>query len=363
MSSSTALIASRAALEDLLAELQGESAIGIDTEFLRERTYRAELCLVQMTTRRDPVCVDPIALGDLEPLRTTFNDGGPLKVLHSGRQDLEVLIPLVDQIAPLFDTQIAASLAGFPAQVGYAELVRRLLGTELPKGQTRTDWSRRPLSPEQVDYALDDVRYLLPLREILVGNIEKLGRSAWLAEDLESLQDPSKLQVDPERAWLRFKGVSAWDEGRKNLLRSLAAWRERRAISRNRPRGWILDDAVLREIVQCVPRSIDELSRIAEIPEGVVKHSGEEILGMIQSAGIDHPPPPLPKRERPNPEFVAAVKRLAGVAQAIAKELEIASEVLATRKDLEDIAAGRDIAGVLGGWRSEVLADRLKAAI
>lgn len=363
MSSSTALIASRPAVEDLLSELQGESAIGIDTEFLRERTYRAELCLVQMTTRREPVCIDPIALGDLEPLRATFNDGGPLKVLHSGRQDLEVLIPLVGQIAPLFDTQIAASLAGFPAQVGYAELVRRLLGTELPKGQTRTDWSRRPLSPEQIDYALDDVRYLLPLREILVRDIEKLGRSAWLAEDLEALQDPSKLQVDPDRAWQRFKGVSAWDEGRKALLRSLAAWRERRAISRNRPRGWILDDGVLREIVQSVPRSIEDLSRIAEIPEGVVKHSGEEILGLIQSAGIDHPPPPLPKRERPDPAFVATVKTLSSVAQTIAKELDIASEVLATRKDLEDIASGRDVVSVLGGWRSEILADRLRAAL
>ncbi len=363
MPSSTALIASHSALEDLLAELQGESAIGIDTEFLRERTYRAELCLVQMTTRQEPVCIDPITLGDLEPLRSTFNQGGPLKVLHSGRQDLEVLTPLVGPVAPLFDTQIAASLAGFPAQVGYAELVRRLLGTELPKGQTRTDWSRRPLSPEQVEYARDDVRYLLPLREALLADIDRLGRSAWLEEDQLALQDPSVLQIDPDRAWQRFKGVSAWDEGRKGLLRSLAAWRERRAIARNRPRGWILDDAVLRDIVQIVPRSMDDLVRIPAMPEGVVKHSGEDLLAMIQAAGIDHPPPPLPKRERPDPAFVATVKRLSGVTQTIAKELDIASEVLATRKDLEDIAAGRDAASVLGGWRADILADRLRAAI
>ncbi|MGA1422977.1 MAG: ribonuclease D [Steroidobacteraceae bacterium] len=363
MPSSTALIASHSALEDLLAELQDESAIGIDTEFLRERTYRAELCLVQMTTRQEPVCIDPITLGDLEPLRSTFNQGGPLKVLHSGRQDLEVLTPLVGPVAPLFDTQIAASLAGFPAQVGYAELVRRLLGTELPKGQTRTDWSRRPLSPEQVEYARDDVRYLLPLREALLADIDRLGRSAWLEEDQLALQDPSVLQIDPDRAWQRFKGVSAWDEGRKGLLRSLAAWRERCAIARNRPRGWILDDAVLRDIVQIVPRSMDDLVRIPAMPEGVVKHSGEELLAMIQAAGIDHPPPPLPKRERPDPAFVATVKRLSGVTQTIAKELDIASEVLATRKDLEDLAAGRDAASVLGGWRADILADRLRAAI
>jgi len=273
------------------------------------------------------------------------------------------LMPLVGQVAPLFDTQIAASLAGFPAQVGYAELVRRLLGTELPKGQTRTDWSRRPLSPEQVEYARDDVRFLLPLREALLVDIDRLGRRAWLEEDQLALQDPAMLQVDPDRAWQRFKGVSIWDEGRQALLRSLAAWRERRAIARNRPRGWILDDGVLREIVQSVPRSLDQLARIPEMPDGVVKHSGEELLAMIEAAGIDHPPPPLPKRERPDPAFVATVKALSSVAQSIAKELDIASEVLATRKDLEDIAAGRDAASVLGGWRAEVLADRLRAAI
>ena len=363
MPSSTALIASRPALEDLLAELQGESAIGIDTEFLRERTYRAELCLVQMTTRREPVCIDPIALGDLDPLRATFNHSGPLKVLHSGRQDLEVLMPLVGQVAPLFDTQIAASLAGFPAQVGYAELVRRLLGTELPKGQTRTDWSRRPLSPEQVEYARDDVRYLLPLREALLIDIDRLGRRAWLEEDQLALQDPAMLQVDPDRAWQRFKGVSAWDEGRQTLLRSLAAWRERRAIARNRPRGWILDDTLVREIVLRIPRSRDGLAQIEGMPEAVVKHSGDELLGLIEAARVPDPAPPLPKRERPDPALIARTKRLSEVTQATAQELDIAPEVLATRRVLEEIARGNDPATALGGWRAGVLADRLRAAV
>ena len=363
MSSSTSLISSRIALEDLLGALQGESSIGIDTEFLRERTYRAELCLVQMTTPQGPVCIDPIALGELELLRDTFGANGPLKVLHSGRQDLEVLMPLVGQVAPLFDTQVAAALGGFPAQVGYAELVRRLLGTELSKGQTRTDWSRRPLSPEQIEYALDDVRFLLPLRETLLESIEKLGRSGWLEEDLAELQDPRTFSVEPEKAWQRFKGVQSWDEGRLRLLQSLAAWRERRAIARNRPRGWILDDAVVREIVQIVPRSIEALAKITAMPEGVVKHSGEELLGFITAADISEPPPPLPRRERPDPELLARVKRLAEILQGVAKELDVAAEVLATRKDLEDIASGKDSTHVLGGWRATVLADRLNSAL
>lgn len=362
MSSSTALIESPAALEDLIGRLDDE-ALALDTEFLRERTYRAELCLLQLASSHEAVCVDPLALADLGLLRPTLGVGGPVKILHAGRQDLEVLAPVVGAIAPLFDTQIAAALAGFPAQVGYAELVRRLLDRELPKGQTRTDWSRRPLSPEQIEYALDDVRYLHALRDRLLAELARLGRESWLVEDLEALQDPKLLIIDPDKAWQRFKGTQGWDEGRMTLLRTLAAWRERRAISKNRPRGWILDDAVLREIVQRVPRDRSALAQIPEIPEGVVKHSGDEILGLVEGAGIDHPAPPLPRRERPDPALVSRTKRLSQVVQALAQELAIAPEVLATRKDLEDIARGEDAAQTLCGWRAELLAERLRAVL
>lgn len=362
MSSSRALIASRAALEDLLGDLQDESAIGIDTEFLRERTYRAELCLLQLTTRHGPVCLDPLAFEDLRVLAGVLGGGAP-KVMHAGRQDLEVLLPVIGPLAPVFDTQVAAALAGHPAQIGYAELVRRLLGTDLPKGQTRTDWSRRPLTPEQVDYALDDVRYLLPLRDALGGELDRLGRSTWLAEDLAALEDPRMLEIDPEQAWRRFKGVEEWDAGRLALLRALAAWRERRAIARNRPRGWILEDGVLREVVMRVPRDRSALARIAEMPEGVVKHSGDELLALIEAAGIAEPLPPLPPRTRPDPALLARVKRLAAIVQALATELAMASEVLATRKDLEAIARGDAPEETLGGWRAALLADRLRAAL
>lgn len=362
MPSSSALVASPAALEDLIGRLSGE-AIGLDTEFLRERTYRAELCLLQLTSSTGPVCVDPLALSELDPLRRVLGAEGPLKVLHAARQDLEVLLPVVGPVAPLFDTQIAAALAGFPAQVGYAELVRRLLELELPKGQTRTDWSRRPLSPEQVDYALDDVRYLLPLREQLLEQLDRLGRLGWLAEELAALEDPALLAVDPTKAWQRFKGVEAWDEGRLTLLRTLAEWRERRAIARNRPRGWILDDAVMREILQRVPRDREQLARIEGMPEGVVKHSGEDILALIDAAHIADPPPALPRRERPDPQLLARTKRLAQVVQDIAQELSLAAEVLATRRDLERIARGEEIAEVLQGWRTEALADRLRQSL
>ncbi len=360
MSSSTPLISTQTALEDLLAALSGSTEIGIDTEFLRERTYRAELCLLQLTTPHGPVCVDPIALPELAPLGALLG-AGPLKVLHAGRQDLEVLLPFTGPVRPLFDTQVAAALAGHPAQIGYGELVKRLLARELPKAHTRTDWSRRPLSVEQIDYALDDVRYLLPLRELLLEKLGALGRLDWLTEELAELQDPTNLAIDPERAWQRFKGMQGLDAGRQTLLQDLAAWRERRAIARNRPRGWILDDAVLREVVYRVPRDPQQLASIEAMPEAVVRNSGEELLALIAAAGIADPAPPLPRRERPDPAFVARVKRLSSAAQSIALEHELAAEVLVTRRVLEEIAAGRKALDTLRGWRRALLAARLDA--
>ena len=180
VSSHAKIITTATGLQDLLGDLAGETAIGLDTEFMRERTYRAELCLLQLTTRSGPMCIDPLALPDLSPLAAVLGAAGPPVVLHAGRQDLEVLAPTLGSMAPLFDTQIAAALCGHPSQVGYAELVRRLLGHEVPKGQTRTDWSRRPLSIEQIEYALDDVRHLLPrLKPASLARVSLLFPDPW----------------------------------------------------------------------------------------------------------------------------------------------------------------------------------------
>lgn len=353
------LIDTPAALEDLVGQLASESALGMDTEFMRERTYRAELCLLQVTVADEPHCIDPLALEALTPLKSVMASPRTEKILHSARQDLEVLWPLTGPLTAVFDTQIAAALAGFAAQIGYAELVKRLLGVELTKGQTRTDWSRRPLSAAQVEYALDDVRYLRAIRDHLEERLEHLGRVDWLREDLLKLVEPAALQPDPSRAWQRFKGISQFDEGRQRLLKALAEWRERRAIQKNRPRGWILDDAFIKEITEKVPRDMHTLAQIPGLPEGIVKHSGEELCALIADAAIEHPAPPLPKRERPDPAIVQRTKYLGDKLKRRAAELEIVSEVLATRKELEALATGRPLDQVLGGWRLTVLADVL----
>ena len=352
-----------AAVTDLAARLATQAAVGLDTEFLRERTYRAELCLAQVSAADDAVCVDPIAVRDLSALAGPLTAPGVLKVMHASRQDLEVLLPAVGLVQPVFDTQIAAALGGFAAQVGYAELVRRLLGLDLPKAHTRTDWSHRPLSPEQIEYALDDVRHLMVLKTSLEERLDKLGRGAWLAEELAGLADARSLGTDPEEAWRRLKGLRSLDPGRERLARSLAAWRERRAMERNRPRGWILDDAVLRELIARVPRSLEELGSVAEMPAGVLRHCGRELLACIAAAEVPNPAPPIDTRQRPDPVKSALVKKLAAINQAMAAELGLGPEVLATRRDLERLAEGGQDIPALRGWRRAVIGERLLGAV
>jgi ribonuclease D len=348
-------------LTELAGLLAAADAFAVDTEFLRERTYRAELCLIQVATRDAAACVDPLLLGDLTALAGPLTAGPAVKVMHACRQDLEVLHPVAGVVGPVFDTQIAAALAGAPAQVGYADLVRRLLGCDLAKAHTRTDWSTRPLSPEQIEYALDDVRYLLPLKAHLEEDIERLGRTAWLQEELAALATAGNFGVDPQQAWLRVKGLHGLDAARQRLLQDLAAWRERRAIDRNRPRGWILEEGALREIVLRVPRTPAELAAIANLPPNLLKRCGEEILACVRAADIPDPPPPLDPRVRPDPARTALIRKLADLNQAIALALGMSPEVLTTRRELEQLADGRRDVPVLNGWRRSVVGERLVA--
>jgi ribonuclease D len=351
------------ALTAFAASAAHAPALALDTEFMREKTYRAELCLLQIADGANAVCIDPLAIADLSGLAPLLGAPGVVKIMHAARQDLEVLLPAVGMVQPVFDTQIAAALAGHPSQAGYAELVRRLLGVELAKAHTRADWSRRPLSAEEQEYALDDVRHLAALRASLLETLTAQGRVGWLEEELAALANPDALRVAPEDAWRKVKGLPSLDPARQQLVQSLAAWRERRADERNRPRGWILDDVSLREIVLRLPRSPEALTALPEMQESVVRKCGEELLTLVREAGISDPPPPLPRRERPDPAQLALVKRLADIAAEVAKGLEINAEVLATRRELEKLVAGRRDVSLLRGWRKEIVGERLLAAL
>jgi ribonuclease D len=355
-----------AMLADRLRSVTAPAAIGVDTEFLRERTYYAQLCLLQLSTGNDAFCVDTLALRsgtgaspDYTSLTAIMADDSVCKVLHAARQDLEVLWPHTGIVRNVFDTQLAAALAGAPAQIGYAALVEEHLQVRLHKTETRTDWSRRPLSTAQIEYALDDVRHLLPLRMLLSERLAKSGRTQWFAEDTQRAAEADNFQVDPEQAWRRIKGLGDLDEHRKRLAQVLAAWRERRAMSADRPRGWLLPDTALRDLVIRVPRSASDLAAISELPDGIRNNSGTQLLQLISDARVPQPAPPLPQRTRPEPEFVATVARLGDVTREVARELSVASEILATRRDMERIAAGERELLPLLGWRRKVIGERL----
>jgi ribonuclease D len=347
-------------LAELVERIAAVPWIALDTEFLRERTYRAQLCLLQLAAPGEALCVDPLAAMPLDALKPVLAGGAP-KILHAARQDLEVLWPVFGAVTPVFDTQVAAALTGLPAQIGYSELVRRLLGVELPKGQTRTDWSKRPLSEAQLAYAIDDVLHLAPLREQLLEQLDKLGRLAWLAEELAGVARADRLFIDPDKAHERLRWGGELDPDRARLLQRLAAWRERRAVEKDRPRTWILEDAALRALTLQVPRTNAELAQITELSPGFVERSGPAILQEIAAAALPARLPPPAPRSRPDPELQARVKRLSAIVHRRATELGLAAEVLATRRDLESIARGEADADVLSGWRNEVVGKELLA--
>ena len=360
---SLTLLSDNASIASLAERLARAPHIALDTEFLRERTYRPQLCLLQVATPDEEALVDPIAAESLAALTPVLTDPRIPKILHAARQDLEVLWPVFGSLHPVFDTQIAAGLAGMPAQIGYSELVRRLLGVELAKAETRTDWSRRPLSEAQLKYAVDDVRHLPGLRDALMDKLRELGRLDWLAEELHELADPERLFVNPETAVDRLRWQGELDPDRARLAQQLAAWRERRASDRDRPRSWILDDAGLRAMVLRPPRSMEDLTALTELPTGFVEHSGAEMLRIVREAKMPEDLPPPSVRERPDASHLARVKRLGSVLQQKATELAITPEVLATRRELESISRGNHEVDVLRGWRRAVLGEALLGAI
>jgi ribonuclease D len=357
------LVTTQAQLDTAVFRLQSAARLAIDTEFMRERTYYPQLCLVQVATDADCFLVDPLAGLDLEALHAVLADRSRVKILHAARQDLEVLqlggrpVP-----APVFDTQLAAALLGMPPQVGYAELVARTLGHSIDKAQTRTDWSRRPLTPEQLAYAADDVHHLLTLHTELAAALEAQGRSAWLAEDAAALDDAALYSTDPNEAWRRLKGIGRLRPTERAAARALAEWRERRAIAADRPRGWILSDEALLAIATLAPRSLEDLAQIRALPPAVSRKRGEELLELVAKAraAADELDVEVAPR-RPTSQENAAVARLQQVVRDEAAALGISPEVLATRRDIEALVfADRGESAVLRGWRRAVIGEKLK---
>jgi ribonuclease D len=352
-----------AALQDRVAAWPAGAAVAIDTEFVRERTYYPRLCLVQAAIGGEILLVDALAIPDGGALARDLAGAGRPKLVHAARQDIEALLPLTGTpLAPVFDTQQAAALLGFSAQAGYAELVREVLGVELAKGHARTDWARRPLSAEQLAYAADDVRYLAPLVDALEARLRAAGRRGWLDEESAALGDLALYRVEPEGAWRRLKGLERLEPRAFAAARALAAWRERRAMARNLPRGWILPDGAILELAAVRPRTREALARVAGVPAGTAARAADELLAAVaaEPGGDDRE---FEAAGRPGPEQLRLQKRLQARLGEFAKELAIQPEVLAARRELAALARGERDVPVMRGWRREVVGERLLAAM
>jgi ribonuclease D len=349
-------------LDTAVFRLQGARRIAIDTEFMRERTYWPQLCLLQVASDSDCCLIDPLAGLDLAPLYAALSDPSRPKILHAARQDLEVLLNASGQVpGPVFDTQVAAALLGLPPQVGYADLVARQLGHSIDKGQTRTDWSRRPLSDAQLAYAADDVHHLLQLYTELAAALAARGRAAWHQEECALLEDPQLYRTEPAEAWRRLKGLGRLRHAEQAAARALAAWREQRAIASDKPRGWILSDEALYGLATLMPASTGDLEQVRALPPATVRKRGDELLELVRTAresARDQPPSPVP--QRPTPEQTQRVARLQQRVKDVANGLGMSPEVLATRRDVEGMVLGSpEHSPLLRGWRREVIGQQL----
>jgi ribonuclease D len=351
-------------LRELCHSLAGTAWIVMDTEFLREKTYFPKFCLLQIAAPGIVACVDPLALEALDPLFELIFDPRIIKIFHSGRQDLEIFYHLRGKLpSPVFDTQIAAPLLGLGEQISYAGLVSELLGVNLTKSHSRTDWTRRPLSPEQLRYAADDVIYLEQAYLAMLPRLEKLGRMAWLEEDFAQLLDISNYQNPPESAWQRIGGVYQLKSKPLSIVQALAAWREQTARAQDLPRGWVLKDDALIDLARQQPATMDELKLVRGLDERMVKRQGAVICRIIQEATSRPPQAVDPKTRsgKKTAEQEAVLDLLMSVVRLRAAQNTLNATLLASRKDLEQLLDGDPQSRLLHGWRKTMVGEELAA--
>lgn len=357
------MIETTAALQDACRKLAQSEFVTVDTEFLRETTFWPILCLIQMASPDLEVIVDPMAKDiDLTPFFELMADTSVVKVFHAARQDLEIVYHLGKLIPhPIFDTQVAAMVCGFGDSISYDQLVQRTKNVQIDKSSRFTDWSRRPLSEKQLDYALADVTHLRDIYLSLKAKLESEGRTTWVAEEMAVLESTETYDMHPDDAWLRLKSRLRKPQ-ELAVLKYVTAWREREARSRNVPRSRVLKDDAIFEIAQQQPRDSEALGRLRTIPKGWERSSsGTAILDAVNTAVA------LPKTDMPQapkhshtPEGAqSAVELLKVLLRLISEKHGVAAKVIANSDDLDKIATEGEKAEVaaLSGWRRELFGE------
>ena len=351
------LITTSEALASFVDHLKQQPFIAVDTEFMRENTYWPELCLIQVASSEQAAAIDPLADIDLKPLLDLLVDNEEvLKVFHAGGQDLEIVHNLTGKTPhPLFDTQIAAMALGHGEQIGYSNLIESLLGHSLDKGARFTDWSRRPLDKRQIDYAIADVTHLATVFPRMVEKLRRNGRGAWLDEEMERLADPSSFAFEPEDAWKRLK-LPSRNPAVLGRLKAVAAWREIEARGKNMPRGRIVKDDTLNEIVLHPPRSQDDLGKIRGLSAGWRTNDiGARLMTAIATAQPlegDEMPDREPRRPGLTKDAALVSDLLKLLLKIRSKDIGVAAKLIARSDELEALAAGvRKELKILSGWR------------
>ena len=342
--------------EQLIAfsrEIASSQWLAVDTEFMRERTYYAQLALVQIASEQACALIDVPALTSLEPLLDAFTRDNCVKIMHSASQDLEVLEQILGAMPqPLFDTQIAAGFLGEAEQIAYASLVRQRLGIELEKDQTRTNWLQRPLSEAQLGYAEADVLYLHELYQQLLSDLGEIERADWVFEESRALAEKTQLAGDPELAWKRLQSLARLKPGQQHIARDLAVWRERRAQQRDLPREWVLKKQALIGIAQRQPQSMQQLRDIEGLGERSIQGIGRLLLKVVDHAR--QPVSPSVLQCELSAGQRGQVKTLMGRMREIADAESIAPALIANRSTIESLVVGERDLSLLRGWREQV---------
>lgn len=356
-------IANQDELVSFVDRAKKSSVLAIDTEFLREKTYYAKLCLLQMATDDETVIVDPFAVEDLTVIASLLENQGIVKLFHAAGQDLEILYREIGVLPkPVFDTQIAAALLGHTQQIGYAALVYSECNVQLKKIDSFTDWSRRPLSQSQLSYAAEDVIYLPKLYSSMHAALEEKGRLHWLDQDFESLSDPSRYETNERERYRRLKRVSQLSRRQLSAAREVASWRELEAQRRDVPRKWIVTDEQIVEACKREARSIDELFMVRGMSERLSTKDARCVVSLI-AKGLDAPAETWPETDRNsrNERNVdAELDLMTALVRLRAKENGVAFPTLASHDDLARVARGyTEGIDLLRGWRRALVGEEL----
>lgn len=350
-------------LEAFVQRALSSRFLAIDTEFLRERSYYPNLCLIQMATVDEVVIIDPFEINKLDVLVPLLTSDSIVKLFHAGSQDIEIFYHEFGVTPkPLFDTQIAATLLGYSQQIGYAPLVQSVCGVSLKKSDSFTDWSQRPLAPSQIEYAADDVVYLPELYDTMTKRLKQKRRLNWLDNDFDALADPRNYETDPTERWKRLKRVGQLTARQMSAAREAATWRELMAQERDMPRKWVLTDEQVVEACRREARTIDELFMVRGVRDKLSTRDARQLVARMVK-GLNMPPSEWPLLDKPSKnernvdaelDLMEALVRLRG------KENDIATQTLASRSELARMARGyRNDITVLKGWRRSMVGEEL----